>query len=385
MPVMARVLKRDLTPALNRLCPNISDDVEQAFRDEFPACESFTEINVSMHLLRVVAKVSGSLFVGRDLAWTEAYIDMAINYTVESSGAVQAILSLKPWKRLFKAKSLPEVRRLRQRTEEAYHFLRPLVSSRRTAAKIPGYKKPDDMVQWLMDDGQGELKDEELAEVQLMLTAAAIHTTSLTAINAFYTLAAFSEIVSELRSEISDVLAECETFTSAALSKMRKLVSFLRESVRCNPLSWKSFSRKVLKNVTLSDGQVIPAGCMIQVAADAVAHDPDRVPDPERFDAFRSYRARNEAPKMSSENGVASGSDAGNQLVTVGVLDMAFGYGRHACPSRFLAATELKLIIARALLDFDIKLADGTTGRYPNVEFAGLVSGTTLTQLVWCD
>jgi cytochrome P450 len=43
---------------------------------------------------------------------------------------------------------------------------------------------------------------------------------------------------------------------------------------------------------------------------------------------------------------------------------MGFGYGRHACPGRFFAANEIKLIIARLLLDFDIRMPDGVTEPY---------------------
>lgn len=44
-----------------------------------------------------------------------------------------------------------------------------------------------------------------------------------------------------------------------------------------------------------------------------------------------------------------------------------FGYGRHACPGRFFAANEIKLILARILLDYDIRMPDGQTERYANI------------------
>jgi cytochrome P450 len=50
--------------------------------------------------------------------------------------------------------------------------------------------------------------------------------------------------------------------------------------------------------------------------------------------------------------------------------NMGFGYGRHACPGRFFAATEIKLIVARILLDYDFKLPEGQTKRYPNIAIA---------------
>jgi len=45
---------------------------------------------------------------------------------------------------------------------------------------------------------------------------------------------------------------------------------------------------------------------------------------------------------------------------------MGFGYGRHACPGRFFAANEIKLILARLLLDYDMSMPEGLVGRYAN-------------------
>lgn len=91
-----------------------------------------------------------------------------------------------PWQRPFKAPSLPEVTRLAKREEEAKRILRPIVTARRKAEKEqPGYQKPDDLLQWLMDANKFSDKDDkELAKLQLSISFAAIHTTTLTATNA---------------------------------------------------------------------------------------------------------------------------------------------------------------------------------------------------------
>ncbi|KAK1461602.1 ent-kaurene oxidase [Colletotrichum melonis] len=46
---------------------------------------------------------------------------------------------------------------------------------------------------------------------------------------------------------------------------------------------------------------------------------------------------------------------------------MAFGFGRHACPGRFFAATEIKMLIARLLLEYDIRMPEGVMERYKNI------------------
>jgi len=51
-----------------------------------------------------------------------------------------------------------------------------------------------------------------------------------------------------------------------------------------------------------------------------------------------------------------------------------FGYGRHACPGRFFAANELKVIIVKILERFEIKYPDGVKERYQNTSFEQSVS-----------
>jgi cytochrome P450 len=98
---------------------------------------------------------------------------------------------------------------------------------------------------------------------------------------------------------------------------------------------------------------------MIETPSDAMYKDPEIYPDSEKFDGFRHYNLR--------RNGSAT-DHARNQFVTTNEMNLAFGYGRHACPGRFFAANEMKLIIARLILGYDIKMPEGLTERYDQVE-----------------
>ena len=58
------------------------------------------------------------------------------------------------------------------------------------------------------------------------------------------------------------------------------------------------------------------------------------------------------------------------QFVTVTKENMSFGLGRHACPGRFFAANEIKLILARMLLEFDFRMPEGQEKRFDNIVMA---------------
>lgn len=151
-----------------------------------PECSDWTSVNIHRKLLRIVAMVSGRVFIGPELCRSETYLDASINYTIEVMTAQRAVEHMKPWMRPLFASRLPQVQNLDRRIDEAVKFIAPVVEARRAAALDPAAEKPDDMLQWLMD-GQSKFPDknsQNLARVQLGLSFAAIHTTCLTATNA---------------------------------------------------------------------------------------------------------------------------------------------------------------------------------------------------------
>ncbi|KAK0736574.1 cytochrome P450 [Apiosordaria backusii] len=364
--LIPHIVKSNLTPSLVRLNPTIAEEVQESFRREMPECDDWTPININYKLLRVVAMVSGRVFIGPELSRSEEYVDAAINYTLDLMHARRAVDTMRPWLRPFLANRLPEVRKLNERLAQADAFIRPIVADRR---KLKKGEAPDDMLQWMLD-GQserfgGEYKTETLARLQLGISFAAIHTTTMTTTNVFYNLAAYPEYVSVLREEIRDVLAQHNnTFTSAALQAMKKVDSFIKETMRLDPAGFSSFQRRVNKPFTLSNGQVIPANVMIEVPAHALAQDPEVFENPSQFDPWRFYNIRQKAREQGAVEEAAQ-----NQFVSVNPLVLTFGYGRHACPGRFFAANEIKMIIANTILMYDMRLMDGHEKRYPNIEF----------------
>ncbi|KAI0593268.1 cytochrome P450 [Biscogniauxia sp. FL1348] len=368
VPIVPHSVKADLTPSLNRLNPTIAKEVQETLDLEMPPASDWTEVDIHHVLLRVVAMVSGRVFIGPELCRSEQYLDCSINYTMDVMSAQRAVQQMKPWLRPFFASRLPQVKKLDQRIKEAEAFLFPVVDKRIKDASDPSCEKPDDMLTWLLERRPNfpDEKSQNLAKVQLGVSFAAIHTTTLTVTNAFYDIAALPDFAPELRAEAQAALAENGgVFTSNALQSMKKMDSFLKEVLRLHPATMASFQRKVLQPFTLSNGQFIPAGVTIEVPAVAVNSDSDIFEDALKFDPLRFYRLRQSAKEAGSVEGAAL-----NQFVSVSQNSLTFGYGRHACPGRFFAANEIKMILANALQKYEFKNSDGSTERYPNIEFA---------------
>lgn len=166
--------------------PTLDKEVRETLPLELPSSSGWVELDIHKALVRVVAMVSGRVFIGPELCRSEEYLDSAINYTTDVMIAQRAVQYLRPWMRPFLASRLPYVKKLDQRIKEAETFLKPVLERRQKAVDDPSYQKPDDMLQWLID-GKHKFTDEHsqnLAKVQLGLGFAAIHTTTLTATNA---------------------------------------------------------------------------------------------------------------------------------------------------------------------------------------------------------
>ncbi|RYN54751.1 hypothetical protein AA0118_g9129 [Alternaria tenuissima] len=354
-------VRSDLTPALTRLNPVICSEVDAAIRECMPPCDDYTEVHINQKLVDVVAKVSGRVFVGPELCQHPEYLDLAVNYTLDLMAAVNACKKLRPITKAFFAPRTPEVQQLRKREKQLSDFLHPIVEERMTAkSKDPNWQAPDDMLQWMITRSDGKDSVDQIAHFQLGLIFAAIHTTTMTVTNILYTLAVTPEYIEPMREEIRNAMADNGgIITSRALQQMEKLDSYMKEVTRFYPPGVTSFGRRVLKGITLSNGQYIPAGVLIEVPAAAIYLDSEHYPSSSEFDGFRSYKLRSSGKAADI---------ARNQFVTTNETNLGFGYGRHACPGRFFAANEIKMILARLILEYDIGMPNGETERYPNIE-----------------
>jgi cytochrome P450 len=150
-----------------------------------------------------------------------------------------------------------------------------------------------------------------------------------------------------------------------------------------------SFIRKVMKPIDLSDGTHLPPGTNLLTPLAGIAHDERYFPDPEVFDGLRFWKLRQQQstssptsrPRSPSPSPSSSPSPTPpsppllpigsnkHQFTSISDTNQNFGLGRHACPGRFFAAQEIKLILSYLLLNYDIRLPDHQKTRPEPVVF----------------
>lgn len=116
-----------------------------------------------------------------------------------------------------------------------------------------------------------------------------------------------------------------------------------------------------MKPHTLSDGTFLPPSTYIAVASGPMAVSTLYHSSPDTFNGFRFHIQRRQS---------GDGSVSAHQLTSTGPGTLMFGHGKYACPGRFFASLEVKIILTHIIQHYDLKLVDAAAGRPDNIFFA---------------
>ncbi|KZT72304.1 cytochrome P450 [Daedalea quercina L-15889] len=356
-PIHVPVIRGPLTKNLAVLFDDVVDEINSAFADTIGSKlhgDEWTEVNVLMTMAVVISRASNRVFVGLPLCRNDDYLRIVRQFTFDVAKA-RVLLSWFP--KLLKPVVGTLIPWARRATRNASVYLRPIIEDRQRKLRETGGQwsdKPNDLLMWVMDEAsrQGE-PTEVITDAVMVSNFAAIHTSSNSITQALYHLAASSEYAEMLREEVENVVME-HGWSKVAMGKMWKLDSFLRESQRVNGITHISVMRKTLQDTTLSDGTFIPAGTLVAGASTATHHDARNYENPDVFDPFRFADMRTE-----------EGEAIKHQFVSTSPEYVPFGHGKHACPGRFFAVNELKVMMAYIVLHYDVKF-EGEKGKPEN-------------------
>jgi choline dehydrogenase len=153
-------------------------------QEELPECDDWTAVVISPVILRIVAIVSGNIFLGPDMCRQEEYLNIAILFTMDLAMASAEIKRWPSWFRSIGAYLTPQVAKVSEHRRKMTEFLAPAIEERRLAMRN-GDEVPDDTFQWMLEKAtnHGVTDTGHLSDMILLLIFAAIHTTTLTATN----------------------------------------------------------------------------------------------------------------------------------------------------------------------------------------------------------
>ncbi|KAL8948613.1 MAG: hypothetical protein Q9222_005208 [Ikaeria aurantiellina] len=341
-----RVVKAQVNQHLGDLMPAIEEEILDSFEAVWPKCDDWTEVMVADKFTQLVGRVSSRMFGGTKLSQHEKWVNTTITFAVDGFIGAQKIKKYPHFLRPIACRFIPEIAKIKDHYKLAHDLLIPMLKERKRTGE-----KPMDLLQWMVENAKGDETDEQfIADIQLKVSFAAIHTSAAAPTQLIYDLCQMPEIIAPLREELKAALeANDGHLTKQAFNMMPKMDSFLKESQRFNPLLLITMERMVHVDYQMSDGFIIPAHTSIGVPTQAVSMDPSIYPDPEKFDAFRFAKLREHDPERAGKMQYASSNPQ----------SMSFGFGRHACPGRFFASNEIKAIMAHVLTHYDFKFPEG--------------------------
>ncbi|KAJ5003486.1 Cytochrome P450 monooxygenase ATR2 [Colletotrichum sp. SAR 10_66] len=356
------ILNKKLNPSLNEYVPVLVKLIRHHWPlDEYDAGP--VTVKPWSHVMRQVSRVSARIFHSSDAAEDDHWLDIASEHVhstvVWTENLKKWPAMLRPWVyRFVQGRGI-----MTQRFAEGEAVVAETLRKRK-ARKGGHLSSPPSLLDYLADGELGGDDVEAHTVAQINLCVAAIQSMASTVTQCLMDLATYPHYLPELREEITSMLAQKNgTLDRQSLADMMKLDSFIKETQRLNPPDLASFQRKVMSDITLSNGLRIPKGARIALPTGAINMDSQFFEDPETFDGFRYYKLR-----MESEEARKS-----SQMVTVGKKDLTWGYGRHACPGRYVAEVAMKLLIIEYIVRYDISLPAGIKERPKNIEFEGLV------------
>ncbi|KZO94422.1 cytochrome P450 [Calocera viscosa TUFC12733] len=356
------VLRKQLTPSLAGIFPDVLEEVRFAYEKELklPEDGEWKELVAYEAILRSVCRTVTRMFVGTSLCRNEGYLEISREFatTVIKAGFMISAFPnmMKSWVSEWLSPAPDAIAKFLPYTEALVRVREQL--KEKYGEEEWEVRKPNDLLQWFLDAPGGPGPDPNALNITLLgMNFAAIHSSSMTMTHTFYYLAAHPEYATELREEVDERTKE-HGWTRESLDQMHKIDSFVKESMRLTPILVSSVGRRAMKSITLSDGTSLPKGAHIYANLWGTQHDPALWSDPETFDPWRFSRAS------------AAGEGGAKNLFTTPTPEFLFwGYGEHICPGRFFAAQSIKLMLAHIVTSYDVKLRDGE-GRPANTFFS---------------
>ncbi|POS70298.1 p450 monooxygenase [Diaporthe helianthi] len=343
--------RQAMTNNLYRFTEVLVEESRRAVAEEWGTDHEWHEVDCLKTLRKIVATLSAKVFLGDDASRNDEWLNITIDYSVNLCLAQRQLRHFRRWQRYIVHWFLPRCRTLRAQYKRAETVVGPMLKKRfeQIALAEKGLAKiPNDAVGWMHEVAKDRKYDP--VGVQLGLSMVALHTSSDLLGHVLSDLCKHPEYIDRLREEAKEVLSE-HGWHKTSLYKLKLMDSVLNESQRVVPPSMTQLGRVVTEDLTLPDGTFLPRGALVA----AMAHrqwDPKIYPNPWEWQGDRHVKMREEQPSPGSAKGNAA------QFVTTSPEHLGFGHGSHACPGRFFASNELKLVLTEIISSYDFECAN---------------------------
>ncbi|KAG0266471.1 hypothetical protein BG011_002262 [Mortierella polycephala] len=360
------VIRDAITPNLPLFTPRIVGLLQSILQEKVGHCEDKL-IEHPMEVIQdMIASAMANVFMGPEIGKERKVVDAFIECTYDF-GKVIGESTKSFWHSITNRARYGVFNPLQKHIQVLVDVATPVVLERRrqeaeAVEKGIEYDRPMDILQKLLDnvDKYGFIDMHDICGHILLIVLASVHTTSDSATNLCFYLAAFPEFHEPLYEELQEVLgqfakereeerqrklasgevASMEAFAGTELDpehdqdisapvvkKLVKMDSFVREifRYRSERLQLVHMARG---DMVLSNGMRISKGQKAVINMHSVHQNNSKQVGDEDVSVFYPWRFVGKAKAATKASGDY----------------LAFGMGKHACPGRFLAVQEIKTV-----------------------------------------
>lgn len=345
------IAKKQLTKLLAQITEPMCQEAAFAASQNLGESPEWRELLMVEIACDMVARVSSRVLLGEELARNGDWLEIMKGYTLETFKAVPAVQRYPVNVRPYIGWLIPSCRRVREYYGRSRQLIDPVMEAReavKQAASQAGRPLPvfNDALGWLVEESKDRNSGYDAVTFQLIISVVSLNTTADLLHTVLVDLMQHPEYIQAVREEIVRVLRE-HGWKKSSLYNMKLLDSVIKESQRIKPI-FLAMRRSVEADTELPDGTLVKKGARLHIdthrMVDAAVYE-----DPEAWKGDRFLRLRSRPGKEHSA-----------QLVSTGVDHFGFGHGLHACPGRFFASNELKVVLCHLLMKYDWRLAPGT-------------------------
>jgi cytochrome P450 len=299
-------------------------------------------LNLQSELMRYTVDTVAGLAFGRDINTLESDGDVIQQHLDRIFPALfRRVMAPLPYWRWFK---LPADRALDRSVVEVKRAIADFIAEARQRLQADASRRaqPPNLLEAMIvaaEEGREGIGDEQVSANVLTMLLAGEDTTANTLAWLLHLLHRHPAVMARARDEAQRVAGEDRPLTPEDLSRLEYIEACLHETMRLKPVA-PFMVLEALRDTRLGDLQV-PAGTMLWCALRHDALNAQHFPEPQEF---------------RPERWLGDDAGRGKRVAT------PFGAGPRMCPGRYLALTEMKMMLAMLLSRFEIESVSAPGG-----------------------
>ncbi|RHZ80795.1 hypothetical protein Glove_132g16 [Diversispora epigaea] len=355
IPHLSKTIREEITGKLSLYTGRMQEQLMISINKDIGDCSNPKVIVSGQNFFsKVIARPIANIVVGEEVSRHEDVVNAFANITKEFA----TFFILPPFLSFIHPKIHQQVVTLpirfgwnpiRKHINTLKHYLRPVLEKRLKDKEILGdkYKPPLDIIEYYMNEpgyGTKVITDEYLnyiCEVLIIIVFGSVHSTTRHIAGALYDFAGRPELWDDLYEEQAKIDKECNGVLAIEhVDRMVKLDSFMRESIRTFGDVAGLMHRCMEDSFTFKNNTTIPKDRIVYIYLNDSFYNKAYGPEPRSFLPY--YGLDNNKPATKIDKNY-----------------IAFGAGKHACPGRFLAISEIKICMHKLILNYHIKTESG--------------------------